>query len=82
MLTVWDDERRRVEAPFTALPSYTAPRLIAACFGAMSVGVRATLYCAAPPHTVPRLNDACFGAICVGALGDPLLCCPPTLHLD
>ena len=30
---------RRVGRPFTVLPPYTTPRLNAACFGAISVGV-------------------------------------------
>ena len=36
---VWCDECWRVGRPFTVLPPYTTPRLNAACFGAISVGV-------------------------------------------
>ena len=35
----WCEECRRVGRPFTVLSSYTTPRLNAACFGAMGVGL-------------------------------------------
>ena len=41
---------RRVEQPFTVLPPYTTPRLNAACFGAMSVGVLDASSLSYPPR--------------------------------
>ena len=78
MLPVWCDECRRFGRPFTVLTPYTTPRLNAACFGTMSVGVLGEpLLCYL--YTAPRLNAACLGAMNVGVSDDPLLCFPPTL---
>ena len=41
---------RRVGRPSTVLPPYTTPRLNAACFGAMSVGVLGDLSLCYPLH--------------------------------
>ena len=42
----------------------------------------ANLYCASP-YTAPNnsVNATCFGPMSVNVSDDPLLCCPPTLHL-
>ena len=69
----WCDVRRRVGRPFTVLPLYTAPRLNAACFGAMSGDVLDDDLLCCPP-TLHDINADCFGAMGVGVLGNAFMC--------
>ena len=62
--------------PLPCYPPYTAPRLNAACFGAMSVDEFGDPSLRAASYTLPKLNAACFGAMGMGFLCNPLLCYP------
>ena len=50
---------------------YVTPRLNAACFGAMSVGVFSDASLWIHPYFTTRFYAACFDAMSVRALGDP-----------